>query len=83
MLHSEWPKLHRVLAVLSAIGLRAGPSRDKKQENNKVFLPESVLIHLNYVVMSLGNLSFGANTNYSKSIILLFKKHPLIVKSLQ
>ena len=22
LLHSEWPKLHRVLAVLSAIGLR-------------------------------------------------------------
>ena len=22
MLHSEWPKLHRVLAILSAIGLR-------------------------------------------------------------
>ena len=22
LLHSEWPKLHRVLAVLSAVGLR-------------------------------------------------------------
>ena len=24
LLHSKWPKLHRVLAVLSAIGLRMG-----------------------------------------------------------
>ena len=24
LLHSEWPKLHRVLAVLSAIGLNFG-----------------------------------------------------------
>ena len=26
LLHSEWPKLHRVLAILSAIGLRCAPT---------------------------------------------------------
>ena len=32
LLHSEWPKLHRVLAILSAKGLRANPVKkgDKK-----------------------------------------------------
>ena len=31
LLHSEWPKLHRVLAVLSAVGLRMAISTDPAQ----------------------------------------------------
>ena len=31
LLHSEWPKLHRVLAILRAIGLRATLLITKKQ----------------------------------------------------
>ena len=30
LLHSEWPKLHRVLAVRSVIGLKCTPQKDVK-----------------------------------------------------
>ena len=32
LLHSEWSKLHRVLAVLSVIGLRVDPHREERQK---------------------------------------------------
>ena len=40
LLHSEWPKLYEVLAILSAVGVRVEKEvRDKK---NRVISPESI-----------------------------------------
>ena len=43
LLHSEWPKLHRVLAILSAIVLNGGGQRGERDTKNTVC--EIIYIH--------------------------------------
>ena len=43
LLHSERAKLHRVLAVLSAIGLRADPRFEGKQMEKKKLFPLAIM----------------------------------------
>ena len=45
LLHSEWPKLHRVLAVLSAVGLRVKPisKSDLTMRSKQEFMQVSII----------------------------------------